>query len=160
MHEHQRVEIIDYSPEFHHHFKQLNYEWIQTYFKLEESDHQSLDHPQEKILHPGGHIYMARTGGEIVGTCALIRVSDTTYELAKMAVIATARGKGIGWLLGQAAIAKARQLGAKTIYLESNTVLEPAIKLYQKLGFRKVVGQPSPYERCNIQMQLTLVDSH
>ncbi|MEO0433444.1 MAG: GNAT family N-acetyltransferase, partial [Cyanobacteria bacterium J06656_5] len=68
-----------------------------------------------------------------------------------------AQGKGIGWLLGQAAINRARELGAETIFLESNTVLKPAINLYQKLGFRKVVGQPSPYQRCNIQMELKLV---
>ena len=65
-------------------------------------------------------------------------------------------GKGIGWLLSIAAINKARQLGGKTIYLESNTVLKPAINLYQKLGFQKVVRKPSPYNRCNIQMELSL----
>jgi len=74
-----------------------------------------------------------------------------------MAVTAKARGKGIGWLLGQKAINKARELGAKRVFLESNTILEPAINLYRKLGFRKIVGHPSPYERCNIQMELKLV---
>lgn len=152
----QQVEIIEYTPEFHNDFKRLNYEWIERYFKLEESDHQSLNYPDEKILQPGGQIYMARQNGEIVGTCALIKVDQDTYELAKMAVTERAQGNGIGWRLGQTAIAKARELGAQTIYLESNTILEPAIKLYQKLGFRKVVGHPSPYERCNIQMELKL----
>lgn len=108
-------------------------------------------------MQPGGHIYLARYEDEIVGTCALIKANSDTYELAKMAVVESKRGKGIGWLLGQAAVNKARELGAKTIFLESNTVLQPAIKLYQKLGFRKVVRQPSPYERCNIQMELKLV---
>jgi DNA-binding MarR family transcriptional regulator/N-acetylglutamate synthase-like GNAT family acetyltransferase len=155
--ERQNVEIIDYSPEFHDDFKRLNHEWIEKHFKLEEADHHSLNHPNEKILNLGGHIYMARHNGEMVGTCALIKIDDDTYELAKMAVTERSRGRGIGWMLGQAAVTKARELGAKTIYLESNTVLDPAIKLYQKLGFRKVVGQPSPYDRCNIQMELKLV---
>lgn len=155
--ERQSIEIIDYLPEFHDDFKRLNYEWIEKYFKLEEADHQSLNHPDAKILQPGGHIYMARNNDEIVGTCALIKIDDNTYELAKMAVTEKARGKGIGWLLGQAVINKARKLGAKKVLIESNTVLEPAINLYQKLGFRKIVGQPSPYERCNIQMELKLV---
>lgn len=60
-------------------------------------------------------------------------------------------------IVGQAAIVKARELGAKKIYLESNTILEPAIRLYQKLGFQKIVGQPSLYERCNMQMELQLI---
>ncbi len=154
--ERQQVEIIDYAPEFHKDFKQLNLAWIQKYFKLEPADEQSLNHPHEKILNPGGYIYLARYHGEIVGTCALIKQKSDSYELAKMAVAEAVQGKGIGWLLGQTAIAKARELGAKTIVLESNTVLEPAIGLYQKLGFRRVVGPPSPYERCNIQMELRL----
>ncbi|MEM7796198.1 MAG: bifunctional helix-turn-helix transcriptional regulator/GNAT family N-acetyltransferase [Cyanobacteria bacterium P01_C01_bin.118] len=155
--EQKSVEIIDYSPEFYDDFKRLNYEWIEKYFELEESDHQSLDHPDEKILKSGGHIFMAQYKSEIVGTCALIKLDDNTYELVKMAVAETAQGKGIGWLLGQAAINKARELKAETIFLESNTILKPAINLYQKLGFRKVVGQPSSYQRCNIQMELKLV---
>ncbi|MEE8062491.1 MAG: GNAT family N-acetyltransferase, partial [Gemmatimonadales bacterium] len=75
------------------------------------------------------------------------------YELAKMAVSPEAQGKGIGWLLGQAVLDRARELGATTVYLESNTVLEPAIALYRKLGFKRVTGAPSPYARCNIQME-------
>ncbi|MEO1353996.1 MAG: GNAT family N-acetyltransferase [Cyanobacteria bacterium J06635_15] len=155
--ERQQVEILDYSPEFLEDFKRLNYEWIEQYFEVEDADRRYLEHPQEKILNPGGHIYMARFEGEIVGTCALVKLDDDTYELAKMGVAKDARGRGVGWMLGQAAIAKARELGAQSLYIESNTVLEPAIKLYQKLGFQKVVGPPSPYERCNIQLELKLV---
>lgn len=154
--ERQSVEIVDYSPTFHDDFKRLNYEWIEKYFVLEDADRESLDHLDEKILQPGGHIYMALHDNEIVGTCALIKITNDAYELAKMAVTEKARGKGVGWLLGQATINKARELGAKTIFLESNTVLEPAINLYRNLGFQKIVGRPSPYERCNIQMELKL----
>ena len=152
----QQVEIIDYSPEFLEDFKHLNYEWIEKHFTLEETDRQYLDHPDEKVLKPGGHIYMARYEGNIVGTCAVVKIDAHTYELAKMAVTESARGRGIGKLLAETAIAKARELGAKSIYIESNTALEPAIRLYQKLGFQKIIGHPSPYERCNIQMEMKL----
>lgn len=66
------------------------------------------------------------------------------------------QGKEIGWLMGRNVIDKARASGAGKIYLESNTILKPAIKLYQKLGFRKIAGHATPYERCNIQMVLEL----
>ena len=91
-------------------------------------------------------------------TFALIKIEDPEYdyELAKMAVSPRAQGKNIGWLLGRAAINKARQLGARGLYLESNTRLVPAINLYHKLGFVKVVGHASPYERSNIQMGMGL----
>ena len=156
MREQQQVEIIDYRPEFHADFKQLNYAWISQYFTIEAADRQYLEHPDKKILTPGGHICMAKYKDNIVGTCALVKLDNTRYELAKMAVAEEMRGRGIGWLLGQAAITKGRELGAKKLYIESNTKLKAAIKLYQKLGFQKIVGPPSPYERCNIQLELTL----
>ncbi len=149
-----QVEIVEFRPGWQPAFRQLNEEWITKYFRMEESDYMALDHPQEYILDKGGHIYMALYKGEPVGTCALIPMDDGGFELAKMAVSPRAQGLGIGWLIGRACIEKARALGAPRVYLESNTALKPAINLYHKLGFRKAAGPPSPYERCNIQMEL------
>jgi len=123
---------------------------------MEEGDYKALDHPREYILDKGGHIFMALYKGEPVGTCSLIRMDDGSFELAKMGVSPKTQGLGIGYLLGRACIEKARALGARRVYLESNTRLKPAINLYHKLGFRKVAGPPSPYERCDIQMELIL----
>ncbi|RPD48487.1 GNAT family N-acetyltransferase [Hymenobacter sediminis] len=151
------VQILTYTPQHQPDFKQLNVEWIEQYFRLEPADLKALDHPEQYILEPGGQILLASYQGQIVGTCALIKMDSETYELAKMAVSPRAQGFGLGFRLGEAAINLARTLGAKRVYLESNTKLEPAINLYHKLGFRKTVaGLPSPYERCNIQMELPL----
>ncbi|MBG8553774.1 bifunctional helix-turn-helix transcriptional regulator/GNAT family N-acetyltransferase [Hymenobacter guriensis] len=151
------VRILDYEPRYQPDFKQLNLTWIEQYFRVEEPDLLALDHPDTYILEKGGHILLAAYQNRIVGACALLWMEDDTYELAKMAVAPTAQGLGIGFRLGEAAIAKARMLGARRLYLESNTKLKPAIQLYHKLGFQKTVaGQPSPYERCNIQMELLL----
>ena len=152
----ENIEIVTYRPEFQNYFEQLNREWIEKYFELETMDREILNSPDEKVLKPGGHIIMARYNGEIVGTCALIKIDNNTYQLADMAVAEHARGLGIGTMLGETIIDRARELGAESIILESNTVLEAAIKLYLKLGFRKTVGPVSPYVRCNIQMQRQL----
>jgi len=150
------VKIVAYEPQYKQAFKRLNEEWITQHFKMEAADHKSLDHAQEYILDKGGYIFIALYKDEPVGACALLKMGGKTFELAKMAVSPLAKGKGIGFLLGNAAIKKARKKGAKKLYLESNTILKPAINLYQKLGFKKVSGEPSPYERCNIQMELEL----
>jgi DNA-binding MarR family transcriptional regulator/predicted GNAT family N-acyltransferase len=149
-----KVTLVDYTPEYSIAFKALNEEWITQNFKMEESDHKALDHPEEYIIDKGGHIFIAIYNGEAVGACALIRMDDKKFEMAKMAVSPKAQGKSIGTLLGQACIDKAKELGADTIFLESNTKLKPAISLYRKLGFEKITGPPSPYERANIQMEL------
>ena len=150
------VEIVDYTSSDQSDFARLNYHWIEKYFTIEAADRHSLDHPQEKIVAPGGHIFMAKYKGETVGTVAMIKMNDSTFELAKMAVDEAAQGLSIGWRLGQAVIDKAKSIGAKRLYLESNTMLTPAINLYHKLGFERIVGLPSPYERSNIQMELCL----
>jgi len=154
--ESDEVQIVDYEPAFAKAFHDLNAEWITTWFKMEEEDHHALDHPKEHILDGGGHVFIALYKGQAVGTCAIIKMKDGGFELAKMAVSPKAKGKGIGWLLGRACIEKARELGGTRVYLESNTRLKPAINLYHKLGFRKIAGPPSPYERCDIQMELAL----
>ena len=151
-----QVTIVDFVPAQQPAFRQMNEEWITKNFRMEKEDYKALDHPQEYILDKGGHIFMALYKGEPVGTSALIPMADGGYELAKMAVSPHAQGLGIGYLLGQACLEKARDLGAGRVYLESNTKLKPAINLYHKLGFRKVAGPPSPYERCNIQMEVRL----
>lgn len=152
--ESRKVEIVDYAPAFAEVFRTLNEEWITRWFRMEDSDHKALDHPQEYIIDKGGFIFIAIYKGEPVGTCALIAMDDGGFELAKMAVSPAAQGLGIGYLLGRACIDKARGLGARRVYLESNTMLKPAINLYYKLGFRKASGTPSPYERSNIQMEI------
>jgi len=152
------VEIVAYEPQYAAAFKSLNEEWISTYFEMEEADHKALEHPQEYILDKGGKIFVALYNNEAVGVCALIKLDDSEYdfEMAKMAVSPNAQGKSIGSLLGKAVINAALEMGAKNVYLESNTLLKPAINLYHKLGFEKIAGKPTPYKRCDIQMVLDL----
>lgn len=153
------VQIVPYEDKYQSAFRALNEEWISTYFKMEAADYKALDDPKAYILDKGGKIFVALYQDEPVGVCALIKMNDPDYdyELAKMAVSPKIQGKSIGWLLGQAIVNAAKELGASKIYLESNTSLKPAINLYQKLGFKKVVGRSTPYERCNIQMELDLI---
>jgi len=152
------VQIVEFKPEYRKAFKELNQEWIEKYFKMEKADFLALDNPESYILEKGGNILFATYDGQIAGVCALIKLDslDYDFELAKMAVSPAFQGKGIGYILGQAIIKKAKEYKAKNLYLESNTILKPAIQLYQKLGFEKIKGKPSPYERSNIQMVLNL----
>jgi GNAT superfamily N-acetyltransferase len=148
--------IISYQPEHQSAFRDLNHEWITRYFVLEEADHRVLDDPQRYILDLGGYIFMAEHEGKIVGTCALIKEHDGVYELAKMAVTPSAQGLGVGKLLGRAAIAKAREVGAREVELVSNTRLAPALSLYRKLGFEEAPMPASEYQRADIRMVLAL----
>ncbi len=152
------VKIVPFSTKYSAAFKALNEEWIVKYFKMEEMDRISLSNPQEYIIDKGGYIAVALISKEPVGVCALIPTTRDgfQFELAKMGVSPKAQGQGIGKLLGIHIIEKAKEMGAKKLYLESNRILTPAINLYRKLGFVEMVGIKSPYERSDIQMELVL----
>lgn len=154
----EQIEIVPYSAKYQQAFRDLNEEWISKYFTMEAADYKALENPETSIIEPGGAILVALFNKEPVGVVALIKMDDPNYdyELAKMAVSPKVQGNGIAWKLSQALIEEASALGAKNLYLESNTIMEAAINLYRKLGFKKVFGHETPYERCNIQMALEI----
>src|SRR5262245_31439897 len=137
-------------------FVRLNEIWIKEHFALEEVDRELAKDPYS-IVRAGGHILSLMERGRVVGVCALFRETPTRYELARMAVDPGARGKGHGDSLLQAAIGLAKEDGAKSVFLLSNTVLTAAISLYRKHGFATVKEGPHPvYARCNIVMERQL----
>ena len=150
------VFIIPYAPEYQPDFKRLNVAWISELFTVETHDLEQLDHPEDHILPNSGQILLARSGGEIIGTAAMIATENNTFELAKMSVAPAFQGRGIGKLLAVAAIDYARQAGARLVWLESNRKAETALELYRRVGFAEVPLKPSPYTRADVCMELTL----
>lgn len=140
-------------------FRQLNEAWITRYFTLEAKDNAVLGDPLKYILQPGGQILFAQLDDELVGCCALMRLDPGSFEIAKMAVAESAQGCGIGKLLMQASIGLARQLGARRLYLETNSKLAPALRIYAHFGFNTIDETslpPSPYARADVRMELLL----
>ena len=94
-----------------------------------------------------------------IGCCALLAIAPGEFEVAKMTVTESFRGTGIGRKLLEEAIAEARASGAHRLYLETNSKLTPAIRLYESLGFRHLPPErivPSAYARANVYMELFL----
>ena len=99
----------------------------------------------------------ALIGEKVVGTVALIKRVEGVFELSKMAVTEDYKGMRIGQKLMYACISHAGSKGVKRLFLDSNTKLTPAITLYHKVGFKEIaVPADTPYERCNIRMELYL----
>lgn len=149
------LQIVDYLPKYSAAFKSLNEIWIKKFFEIEEEDIKALDNPG-KIIEAGGYIFIALLDGKEVGVCALRKAGEDLFEFSKMAVAEYTQGLGIGRKLGEAAIRRAREVGANRIYLEGNTALEASIHLYRKLGFNEIEWKISAYKRVNIVMELFL----
>ena len=137
-------------------FRVLNERWISTIFTLEAADREVLNDPHGHILNDGGEICIAEIDGNVVGCCALIPIEPEVYEVAKMAVAEEWQGRGIGRRVLAYTIEQARLMGAKKLYLETNSRLANAIHLYEALGFRRLSPRPSPYARANVFMELVL----
>lgn len=151
------VEIVTYKPEFRAAFEALNLEWLEAYSMLEPLDFDYLRNPEARILAKGGQLFFALQAGTVVGTCAAVRVSNDVIELAKLAVSPAAQGQGIGRRLSETVIEHARNQGAATVILLSNSALVQAIRLYESMGFQHApLPENIAYERANVYMTLAL----
>lgn len=151
----EAVEIIAFEPRYREDFMRLNVEWLEKYFYVEAIDIEVLSQPESRILAPGGQIFLARLGQDIIGTCALIVADDGRLELSKMAVAEAYQGLKIGRRLLNRAIEAYRASGAPGLFLESNSKLRPALALYESAGFEhtpKPDGE-SHYQRANVYME-------
>ena len=152
-----KVEIESYKDQHANDFTQLNFEWLEKYFYIEDYDREVLTNPRKYIIDPGGEILFAKVDDQVVGTVAMINRGDGLFELSKMAVTESYKGLRIGQKLMYACIHHAALMGVKTLFLDSNRKLTPAITLYNKVGFREIpVPEDTPYERCDIRMELKI----
>ena len=154
-----------YQPADRQAFIDLNRDWIEEYFVVEDSDREQLEELEVSILGKGGRIVIAELAGEVVGTGAILPPHHDPgdgrnwLEIVKMAARKDLRGKGIGRAVLDALIAEGRSMGADAIWLETNGDLKAAIRLYERSGFRHLGADglwPTPYARCNVQMVLEL----
>lgn len=150
--------IREYSPELQPVFHDINAEWIETMFRLEPADREVLEDPETHILTGGGAILFVEAPGlGIIGTCALRKTGPASAELTKMGVRASARGLKAGEYLLAAAIRRAQEMGIDDLYLLTNSACEPAIHLYEKLGFAHdaevMAKYAARYQRCDVAMR-------
>jgi ribosomal protein S18 acetylase RimI-like enzyme len=151
-----RIAIVDYEATHQPYFENFNRAWIEEYFTMEPVDEYVLKNPDEAILKPGGAILMALYDGEVAGTVGLRKVNDNVYEFTKMAVDPAFRRKGIAEAISYASLEKAKELGAETVILYSNTKNAAAIKLYEKLGFQHLQPEKGVYQRANVKMTISV----
>jgi putative acetyltransferase len=152
-----KLQILDYNPEFKEDFKRLNMAWM-SQFKMSAARQSIIENPEEYIIKQGGSIFFAAMDNKIVGTVALLRESNKLYEIADMAVTPPYQGKHIGTALLQKAIEKAKQLGAKQVYLISSTKLTTSLEMYRAYGFREAGhdSELSTYDGSDVKMILNL----
>jgi putative acetyltransferase len=149
--------IETYRLDYRADFERLNRDWIETFFVLEDADREIFRDPDTAVIGPGGQIFFVVDEDGVQGTCAVVPHEPGVFEIAKMAVASSARGRGYGDLLMEASMEFARRAGARRVVIVSNTVLAPAIRLYQKHGFVQVpLDEHERFARANIRLEREL----
>jgi ribosomal protein S18 acetylase RimI-like enzyme len=90
-------------------------------------------------------VLVAEVGGRIAGTITYVPGpgpdaegdDPDAAEIRMLAVDASVRGQGIGRLLVEACVARARADGRRRIALHTRAVMEHARRIYDRLGFRR-----------------------
>jgi hypothetical protein len=66
------MEIISYDAKYQPDFKRLNLYWLENYHLTEQPDLDILENPEEKIIVPGGCIFLAMDNEKVIGAVGLV----------------------------------------------------------------------------------------
>ena len=153
-----QIEIIPFQNIYSKDFYELNIEWLNALFYVEAFDEEVLSKPKEYIIDKGGHIFFAKFDDKIVGTVALMPMSNKRiFELTKMAVSPELRGQKIGQKLMQYCIDFSKNNNITNLIIYYSRKLENAIYIYKKYGFVEIPVEPDcHYDRCDIKLDLII----
>ncbi|MBN4055220.1 GNAT family N-acetyltransferase [bacterium AH-315-K03] len=94
-----------------------------------------LDAIENNYCLSGGYFGVVEKKDEIVASVGIYNRGGNICELRKMYILASQRGKGLGKMLLDFSLDKAREMNFKQMFLETATPLVEAIGLYKKYGF-------------------------
>jgi len=92
---------------------------------------------------PGSLYLVAEDGTQLLGGAGIFPsagLPEGVCELVKMYLQKAARGRGLGRLLINQCLEKAKALGYKKVYLETMPELGKAVSVYEKFGFSYLSG--------------------
>ena len=94
------------------------------------------DIPLHYLRSPGDHFWVAEDEGQIKGMVGIQGRDEREAELRRMSVARDARRQGIGWALLETTETFCREQGYQQIRLTTVTLLQPAIAMYIRFGYR------------------------
>jgi ribosomal protein S18 acetylase RimI-like enzyme len=98
-------------------------------------------------LDDRGEFLVGSVNGEIVAMGAVRRLSASTAEIKRMRVDVRFQRQGFGRELLDALEARAKELGYRTVRLDTAVTMIPAQRLYEGSGYREVARECDVCER-------------
>ena len=86
--------------------------------------------------YANGIFLVAWQNNQIIGTGALLPMSNDTAEIVRMSVVANMRRKGIGKMILQKICERAKVDGYKRLVVETTETWNEVIEFYKQFGFQ------------------------
>jgi putative acetyltransferase len=95
---------------------------------------------------PDGRLLLAEYEGQLAGCVALHQWEPGVCEMKRLYLSPPFRGKGLGRVMAEKAIAEARNIGYQYMRLDTiEPIMKDAVEMYRKLGFREIAPyRPNP----------------
>jgi ribosomal protein S18 acetylase RimI-like enzyme len=95
---------------------------------------------------PEGRLLLAEYNGQLAGCVALHKLEADICEMKRLYLRPQFRGKGLGRLLADRIVVEAREMGYKSMRLDTvEPVMKDAVAMYRKLGFKEIPAyRPNP----------------
>ena len=106
----------------------------------------SADDFLEMVEADYAYYYVAEDAGEIAGCCGIRNIAGEG-EITNVVVAAKFRRRGIGRLMLEYMLERAKEVGIGDCTLEVRKSNLPAIRLYESLGFQSEGIRPKFYEK-------------
>jgi len=90
----------------------------------------------EDLVDHGGFVYLAESGGQVLGLAAMEKIREGEFELLTFPLVSDFWDQGIGCLLTNRCMKMARKLYAKKMIFEARKDCLVQMKLFPRLGFR------------------------
>ncbi|MGH8238134.1 MAG: GNAT family N-acetyltransferase [Steroidobacteraceae bacterium] len=97
---------------------------------------QELQHFTTEYATPTGAFILAEDAGQYLACIGVRRFSDDIGEIKRLYVAPAARGRGLGRVLVARIIVAARQIGYRSVLLDTLPFMKEAQALYLSLGFK------------------------
>ena len=88
---------------------------------------------------PDGRLLLAEYEGQLAGCVALHQWEPGVCEMKRLYLRPPFRGKGLGRVMAEKAMADARNIGYQYMRLDTiEPIMKDAVEMYRKLGFREI----------------------
>jgi GNAT superfamily N-acetyltransferase len=132
------VDIVRFEPEHAAGFAALVVDTLREFgFEPDAELDRDLDDPAGTYAA----LWIATAAGVVVGSIALRDLGDDSYELKRMYLHSSWRGRGVGKRLLATALEWARANSARVVRLDTTERMFAARGLYESVGFVQVPGE-------------------